>query len=204
MFHRSRSIVYCKGVEDHPRIVVALAEELKYLIIFEAHDTALSGHLGREKIYSSVIQTYQWPKLYKWVIHYVRTCETCPRVKTASHSADPLASLPIPCGCWASICMELVFGLPKDSDGNTGIEICVGLLSKMDHLAAVPNTIDDEGTVTLLIDRVFRQHSLHGEIVSDRDPRFTEGFGSMSLRCQAPGWTCPRRIVRRPMVEPDE
>jgi hypothetical protein len=72
--------------------------------------------------------------------------------------------------------MDFVFGLPKDSDGNTGIVVFVDRLSKMAHLAAVPDSIDAEGTAKLFIDRVFRQHGLPVAIVSDRDPRFTGKF----------------------------
>ena len=46
----------------------------------------------------------------------------------------------------------------------------------MAHLEAVPDSIDAEGTAELFIDRVFRQHALSVEIVSDRDPRFTGKF----------------------------
>ena len=52
-------------------IVVPHDEELKYRILYEAHDTALSGHLGREKTYGSVSQIYWWPKLYKCVCPHV-------------------------------------------------------------------------------------------------------------------------------------
>ena len=72
--------------------------------------------------------------------------------------------------------MDFVFGLPKDSAGHTGIVVFVDRLSKMTHLAAVPATIDGEGTAKLFIDRVFRQHGLPMAIVSDRDPRFTGKF----------------------------
>ena len=51
--------------------------------------------------------------------------------------------------------MGLVFGLPKDSDGNTGIVVFVDRLSKMAHLAAEPDAIDAEGTAKLFIDRLF-------------------------------------------------
>ena len=71
---------------------------------------------------------------------------------------------------------DFVFGLPKDSDGHTGIVVFVDRLSKMTHLAAVPATIDGEGTAKLCIDRVFRQLGLPMAIVSDRDPRFTGKF----------------------------
>ena len=43
--------------------------------------------------------------------------------------------------------MDFVFGLPKDSAGNSGIVVFVDRLSKMAHLAAVPDSIDGEGTV---------------------------------------------------------
>ena len=72
--------------------------------------------------------------------------------------------------------MDFVFGIPKDCDVNTGIVVFVDRLSKMDHLAAVPESIDGKGTAMLFIDRVFRQHGLPLLIISDRDPRFTGKF----------------------------
>jgi hypothetical protein len=72
--------------------------------------------------------------------------------------------------------LDFVFSLPMDSGGNTGIVVFVDRLSKMAHLAAVPVTVDGEGSAKLFIDRVFRQHGLPVSIVSDRDPRFTRKF----------------------------
>ena len=85
----------------------------------------------------------------------MRTCETCPWVKPYANASDPLASLPVPSTCWESIIKDFLFGLPKVSDGNTGIVFFVDRLSKMAHLAAVPDSIDGEGTDLLFIDRVF-------------------------------------------------
>uniref|UniRef100_A0AAV1TAM1 Integrase catalytic domain-containing protein n=1 Tax=Peronospora matthiolae TaxID=2874970 RepID=A0AAV1TAM1_9STRA len=72
--------------------------------------------------------------------------------------------------------MDFVFGLPKDMEGNTGIVVFIDRLSKTAHLAAVPDTVDAEGTAKLFIDRVFHQHGLPVSIVSDRDPRFAGKF----------------------------
>ena len=69
-----------------------------------------------------------------------------------------------------------MFGLPKDAADTTGIVVFVDRLSKMAHLAAVPDSIDGECTARLFIDRVFCQHNLPLAIVSDRDPRFTGKF----------------------------
>ena len=72
--------------------------------------------------------------------------------------------------------MDFVFGLPKDSDGNTSIVVFVDRLSKMAHIAAVLDSIDDQVTALLLIDRVFRQRGLPLVIVPDSDSRFTGKF----------------------------
>ena len=72
--------------------------------------------------------------------------------------------------------MDFVFGLPKYSEGNTGIVVFVDRLSKMAHLAAVTDSIYGKCTDMLFIDSVFRQHGLPLAIISDRDPRFTGKF----------------------------
>jgi hypothetical protein len=51
-------LYYSTGAEETPRVVVPHDEDLKYRILYEAHDAAISGHLGRERTYSSVSRTY--------------------------------------------------------------------------------------------------------------------------------------------------
>ncbi|KAE9266251.1 hypothetical protein PF001_g30559 [Phytophthora fragariae] len=52
-------LLYCQ-VEggDEPRIVVPNDEDLRHRVLYEAHDTPLSGHLGREKTYTSVARNF--------------------------------------------------------------------------------------------------------------------------------------------------
>ena len=79
--------------------------------------------------------------------------------------------------------MDFVFGLPKDSAGNTGIVVFVDRLSKMAHLAAVPDSISGEGTATLFVDRVFRQHGLPWQLSLIEIPILQGSFGISSSRC---------------------
>ncbi|POM71094.1 LOW QUALITY PROTEIN: Pol protein [Phytophthora palmivora] len=102
---------------DPPRVVVPNDEDLKYDILLEAHDAPMSGHLGREKAYQMVSQTFWWPRMYKWV----KTCETCQRVKPSGHASAPLQILPVPADCRELMSLNFVFGLPADDKGNTGI-----------------------------------------------------------------------------------
>ncbi|POM63378.1 Reverse transcriptase, partial [Phytophthora palmivora] len=62
---------------DPPRVAVPNDEDLKYDILLETHNAPMSDHLGREKTYQAVSQTFWWPRMYKGVAHYATTCETC-------------------------------------------------------------------------------------------------------------------------------
>ncbi|GMF61283.1 unnamed protein product [Phytophthora fragariaefolia] len=59
-----------------PRVVAPNDEDLKFDILQEAHDAPSGGHLGREKTFLSVSQTFWWPHQNKWVARCVKTCET--------------------------------------------------------------------------------------------------------------------------------
>ncbi|OWZ09344.1 LOW QUALITY PROTEIN: polyprotein [Phytophthora megakarya] len=87
-------LYYSTGSEDAPLVVVPHDEELKYRILYEAHDSSVAGCLGLD----SVRRHYWWPKLYKWVKTYVSTCDTCQWMKSSPHSSASLASLSVPSG----------------------------------------------------------------------------------------------------------
>ncbi|POM81744.1 Pol protein [Phytophthora palmivora] len=60
---------------DPPRVVVPTDEDLKYGILLEAHDAPISGHLGREKTYQMVSQTFWWPRMYNKMVHLAPVCD---------------------------------------------------------------------------------------------------------------------------------
>ncbi|KAE8984240.1 hypothetical protein PR001_g23234 [Phytophthora rubi] len=161
---------------DEPRIVVPNDEDLRHRVLYEAHDTPLSGHMGREKTYTSVARNFWWPHMYKWVRKYVQTCETCQRVKPAPSASAPLMSLPVPADCWRSVSMDFIFELPADARGHTGILVFVCRLSKMVRLTAVRKSVTAPRAAQLFVDNVFRNHGLPEAFVSDRDPRFVSHF----------------------------
>ncbi|POM80813.1 Putative retroelement [Phytophthora palmivora] len=136
----------------------------------------MSGHLGREKTYQMVSQTFGWYRMYKWAAHYVKTCETCQRVKPSGHASAPLQSLPVRANCWKSMSLEFVFGLPADDKDNIGILVFVCRLSKMVHLAPVRDKVTGKQVAQLFLDSVFHYHGLPETMVSDRDPRFPGAY----------------------------
>ncbi|POM70927.1 LOW QUALITY PROTEIN: Putative retroelement [Phytophthora palmivora] len=166
-YELAEGLLHYRTLEILSRVVVPNDKDLKYDILLEAHDAPISGHLGREKTYQTVSQIM--PRMYKWVAHYVKTCETCQRVKPSGHASAPLQSLPVPADCWKSMSLDFVFGLPADDRCNTGILVFVCRLSKMVHLAPVRDKVTGKQAAQLFLDSVFRYHGLPEIIVSDRD-----------------------------------
>ncbi|POM59727.1 putative retroelement [Phytophthora palmivora] len=165
-------LLHCRADPGYPpRVVVPNDEDLKYNILLEAHGAPMIGHLGRGNAYQAASQTFWWPRMYKWVAHYVKTCETRQRVKPSGHASAPPQSL-------SSISLDFVFGLPTDDKGNAGILVFVCRLSKMVHLAPVRDKVTGKQAAQLFLDSVFRYHGLPEIIVSDRDPRFTGRSGT--------------------------
>uniref|UniRef100_H3H2L9 Integrase catalytic domain-containing protein n=1 Tax=Phytophthora ramorum TaxID=164328 RepID=H3H2L9_PHYRM len=169
-------LTYCVDREDPPRIVVPLDDDLRARLIHEFHDTPSGGHLGREKTFASLSRDFYWPHMYKWIRKWVRSCEACQRVKPNPSKQAPLRPLSVATDAWASVSMDFVFGLPRDTQGRTGVLVIVDRFSKMLHLAPVAASITAKQTAAIFVDAVYRHHGLPSSIVSDRDPRFTSAF----------------------------
>jgi hypothetical protein len=63
------------------RICVSGVKELKDKILYEAHESAYSIHLGGNKMYHDLKATYWWYGMKRDVAEYVTLCNTCQRVK---------------------------------------------------------------------------------------------------------------------------
>jgi hypothetical protein len=64
------------------RIHVSNIKELKDKILGEAHESAYSIHLGRNKMYHNLKATYWWYEIKRDIAEYIALCNTCQRVKT--------------------------------------------------------------------------------------------------------------------------
>ena len=129
--YRDGLLYFAIDANEPARIVVPHDEDIKTDLLRVHHDSPMSGHPGVERTYLLLSNDFWWPNMLKWVKNYVKTCETCQRIKSSRSNQAPLRSLPIPNECWRSMSMDFIFGLPKDVQGNTGILVFVDRLSKM-------------------------------------------------------------------------
>ncbi|KAD3066861.1 hypothetical protein E3N88_34741 [Mikania micrantha] len=63
------------------RVWIPAVDELRILILDEAHKTRYSIHLGADKMYQYLRSFYWWPGMKKDVATYVGKCITCAKVK---------------------------------------------------------------------------------------------------------------------------
>jgi hypothetical protein len=164
------------------QVAIPDAPGLRRGILYELHDSALSGHPGGDKTLHAVKRAYWWPNMAAEVAEYVRTCASCQRNKALNKKPiGVLHPLPIPRDKWESVSMDFITQLPK-STGPTeydAIAVFVDRLSKMVRIAPTTSDITSEGVAQLLFDNVFRHHGVPTSLITDRGSTFmSEAFQS--------------------------
>jgi len=159
------------------RLCIPKDGEIKKRLLVEAHDSPIARHPSYIKTFMSLKKSFFWPGLKKDVLHHVRQCLVCQRVK-AERVKMPgmLQPLDIPLMKWESISMDFVTGLPTIRSGYNSIFVVVDRLTKVAHLIPVKVTFSAMDIAKIFIKEIFRLHGLPRRIVSDRDAKFTSRF----------------------------
>ena len=104
------------------RICVPDVDDLRKLIMEEAHCSAYAMHSGITKMYRTIKENYWWSGMKRDVAEFVLRCLVCQQVK-AEHQkpSETLQPLPIPEWKWEHITMDFVVGLPCVQGGYDAI-----------------------------------------------------------------------------------
>jgi hypothetical protein len=97
-------------------------DELKRLILDEAHKSRFSIHPGSTKMYHDLKQYYWWPNMKAEIADFVSRCLVCQQVKIEHQKPrGPLQPLEVPEWKWEHITMDFVGGLPRNQKGQDSI-----------------------------------------------------------------------------------
>ena len=164
------------------------SEPLRTRILQEIHDSALTGHPGRESMYALLARQFFWPNCADDVRRFVRNCDSCgANAIWRSRRQGLLKPLPIPDRCWHELSMDFIVELPE-SDGCKNIMVTTDRLGK-GVIFEPCERIDTETVANKFIWGIYRHHGPPRAIVSDRGKQFV---GRMWKRfCQL------MRITRR-------
>jgi hypothetical protein len=142
-------------------------QDLQRQIIQLHHDLPSAGHPGRWKTYKLISCNYWWPGLTTDVNKYVTGCDVCQRMKLRPQwQYGPLQPNLMPFGSWDVVTIDLITQLPE-SDGFDAIMVIVDRFSKQAHFFPVTNKFSAKDLPLILYDRVWTQHRLPLQIISD-------------------------------------
>ncbi|GME86537.1 hypothetical protein B5S29_g5752 [[Candida] boidinii] len=163
---------------DEMRICVPNIPNIKEKILHLCHDIPMSGHFSFDKTYIAVAKSFYWKGMKYFIRRYVRTCDTCQRIKSSTVSPNGLFSpLPIPVGRWTHITMDFVTGIPTTVGPRfDSILVVVDRFSKRAHFIPTHKSCTSMDTALLYLRFIFSQHGIPRHITSDKDIKFMSHF----------------------------
>jgi hypothetical protein len=167
-------LIYCSS-----QLYIPSSDQIKSQLIAEAHDSAVSGHVGVIKTLDTLTRTYYWPKLADDVKEYIKSCHSCLSTKPRNDNPPGLLHpIPHPPRRWQQVSMDLITQLPPTRSGLDAIFVVVDKHSKMIHCIPTTTTVTAPQLASLFFREIVRIHGIPTSIISDRDPRFTSSFWS--------------------------
>nr|GEY24016.1 putative reverse transcriptase domain-containing protein [Tanacetum cinerariifolium] len=166
------------GAQTEARKPKNLKNDLRALIMHEAHKSKYSVHSGSDKMYQDLKQLYWWPNMKANIATYVSKRLTCLRVKVEHQKPSGLlVQLEIPKWKWDNITMDFVTKLPRTSSGYDTIWVILDRLTKSAHFLPMREDDSMDKLTKLYLKEVVRRHGIPISIISDRDPRLWKWLG---------------------------
>jgi hypothetical protein len=159
------------------RLCVPEVQEIRELILCEAHDSTYSIHPGSTMMYHDLKSKYWWYGMKTAIAEYVALCDNYQRVK-AEHQrpAGLLQPLKIPQWKWEEISMDFIVGLPATQSGYDSIWVIIDRFLKVAHFIPVKITYKGAKLAELYIARIMCLHRVPKKIIYDRGTQFTSRF----------------------------
>lgn len=136
-----------------------------------AHDDPLyGGHLGIKKTYRKLIQ-FWWPKMYRNIEEYVKTCETCQVFKSPKGMPPGcLHSIPIS-AAFEHVHVDIVGPLKRTFRGNNYVITATDAFTKWAFAMPCQN-IKTQEVIKFLEDNIISIHGKPTKIITDRGSQF--------------------------------
>ncbi|MCG8046377.1 MAG: RNase H-like domain-containing protein, partial [Candidatus Thiodiazotropha endolucinida] len=125
------------GSEEHLQLIVP--QSMKLDVLFQMHDSVISGHLGCKKTKAKILQRFYWYGLRDDVALYIRKCDVCAAdKKPVKTPRAPLGSLRTgaPGDCVAT---DYLGPFPTTERGNRYILLLTDHFSKYVEILPVPD-----------------------------------------------------------------
>ncbi|KAJ9553346.1 hypothetical protein OSB04_017391 [Centaurea solstitialis] len=137
------------------KIWIPKVDQLRTMIMDEAHQSKYSIHPGSDKIYKGLKEHYWWPGMKKDIATYLSKCLTCARIKAEHQKPSGLLQQPeIPEWKWERILMDFVTKLPKTKKGDDSIWVIVDRLTKSAHFLPIKESFSINRLAQLYVNEI--------------------------------------------------
>ncbi|CAL1293315.1 unnamed protein product [Larinioides sclopetarius] len=167
-----------KKHEDHVgdvRKLIVIPKKFRARIMSLCHENT-SGHLGVTKTKDRLARHFFWPKCYKDVENYVRSCDSCQKAGKPNEKKAPLKLVPIIQEVFSKLNIDAVGPLPTNQNGKRFIITSICLSSK--YPDAVPVTDLTSISVTDALLNIFSRTGFPAEIQCDQGTSFVSNLTS--------------------------
>ncbi|MDJ0933722.1 RNase H-like domain-containing protein [Breoghania sp.] len=141
-----------------------------------AHEAPMAGHVGIRKTRSRIMAHFYWPRMYKDVAQFCRTCHTCQVVGKPQPAIKPAPLMPVPAfeEPFTKIMVDCVGPLPRTKSGFQFLLTVMDVSTRFPE--AVPlKRITAESVVGALI-QFFTRYGLAKEVQTDQGSNFMSGL----------------------------
>jgi hypothetical protein len=152
-------------------------EPLQTALTQVAHDSAVTGHPGRDGTIAVLSRNYYWPGLSKFVRRFVRNCHVCRRTTVwRDQKKGLLKPLPVPDRFWNHLSIDFMTDLPAaDQHSPRYIMVITDRLQKGVIIEAM-HSMKAEDCAERFINCFWRFHGFPKSIVSDRGSNWVGDF----------------------------
>jgi hypothetical protein len=120
------------AVENGQKRLAVPQGKLRQALMHGAHDALVAGHLGFNKAYERLRQSFTWPEMYSDLRAYVRSWDSCQRNKTSNQKPIGLLKpLEIPTERFEQVSMDFITTLPVTKENHDAVMVIVDKLTKL-------------------------------------------------------------------------
>lgn len=113
-------------------------DTLKELVMYHAHDTPLSGHMGFEKTLNRVRPHYTWEGMFRDLKNYCASCNSCAERRKPRATAK-VQSMPPVERPFQRIALDILGPWPATDQGNKVVAVFTDYLTKNVEAFALPD-----------------------------------------------------------------
>ena len=132
-------------------------DDLRKMIMEEAHCSAYAMHPGSTKMYCTIKENYWWSGMKRDIAEFMARCLICQQVKAEHRKpSETLQPLPISEWKWEHIIMDFVVGLPRTRAGFNAIWVIVDRLTKSAYFLPIRNkfSLDQLAKLNIILERL--------------------------------------------------